>query len=72
MNRRVVWILVAAVVSVALLAWVLFGPGRQTVMPGGIVEVAALPTPTPAPEPVAEVAPPAPEKHFQQKIPSGC
>lgn len=50
MNRRVVWILVAAVVSVALLTWVLFGPGRRTVLPGDVLEVAALPTPTPAPE----------------------
>ncbi|MEX1312392.1 MAG: hypothetical protein AB1Z65_18380, partial [Candidatus Sulfomarinibacteraceae bacterium] len=45
-----VWILVAAVVSVALLTWVLFGPGRRTVLPGDVLEVAALPTPTPAPE----------------------
>lgn len=50
MNRRVFWILVAAVVSLALLAWALFGPGRRIVVPGEVVEVDALPTPTPAPE----------------------
>jgi hypothetical protein len=50
MNRRVFWILVAAAVSLALLVWVLFGPGRQIVIPGEVIEVGALPTPTPAPE----------------------
>jgi len=49
MNRRVFWIIVAAVASLALLAWALFGPGRQMVAPT-ITEVNALPTPTPAPE----------------------
>lgn len=49
MNRRVFWILTAAVVSLALLAWALFGPGRPTAAPD-VVEVDALPTPTPAPE----------------------
>jgi hypothetical protein len=50
MNRRVFWILVAAAASLALLAWALFGPGRQIVAPGEVVEVDTLPTPTPAPE----------------------
>ena len=31
MNRRVFFIIVAAGVSLALLAWVLFGPGRQVI-----------------------------------------
>jgi len=50
MNRRVFWILVAAVVSLALLAWVLFGPGRQMIVSGEVIEAGALSTPTPAPE----------------------
>jgi hypothetical protein len=35
--------------SLALLAWVLIGPGRQVVAPM-VTEVGTLPTPTPAPE----------------------
>ena len=50
MNRRVFWILAAAVVSLALLAWVLVGPGRHTITHQDMVEGDALPTPTPAPE----------------------
>lgn len=49
MNRRVIWIVAAAAVILAALAWVLFGSGRRMVGPG-VVEVDALPTPTPAPE----------------------
>lgn len=50
MNRRVFWIIAAAGVSLALLAWVLFGPGRQVITQGGVTEIDTLPTPTPAPE----------------------
>lgn len=50
MNRRVYWILAAAVVSLALLAWALFGPGRSAITRQEVTEVGALPTPTPAPE----------------------
>ena len=50
MNRRVFWIILAAGVSLALLAWVLFGPGRQVITLQEVVEVDTLPTPTPAPE----------------------
>jgi len=49
MNRRVLWIVAAAVVSVAVLAWLFLGPGRPG-PPSDVVEVSALPTPTPAPE----------------------
>ena len=49
MSRRVLSIVAAAVVSVAVLVWVLSGPGRRGPTPD-IVEVGALPTPTPAPE----------------------
>jgi germination protein M len=50
MNRRVFWILVAAVASLTLLAWVLFGPGRHVIQQDRITETASLPTATPAPE----------------------
>lgn len=50
MNRRVFWILAAAVASLALLAWALFSPGRQMITPQDVFEMDALPTPTPAPE----------------------
>lgn len=50
MNRRVFWILAAAVVSLALLAWALFGPGRQVITRQDVIEGDTLPTPTPAPE----------------------
>jgi len=50
MNKRVFWILAAAVVFLALLAWALFGPGRQVITRQEIVEADTLPTPTPAPE----------------------
>ncbi len=50
MNRRVFWILAAAVVSLALLAWAIFGPGRQVITSQDVVEGGVLPTPTPAPE----------------------
>lgn len=49
MTRRVFWIIIAAVASLALLAWALFGPGRRMVAPR-VTEIHALPTPTPAPE----------------------
>jgi hypothetical protein len=49
MNRRVVWIIVAAVVIGVLLTWLLIGGGRRVVAPAsGTLE--ELPTPTPAPE----------------------
>ena len=50
MNQRVFWILAAAVVSLALLAWALFGPDRQVITRQEIFEADTLPTPTPAPE----------------------
>jgi germination protein M len=51
MSRRVFWIIVAAVVSLAVLVWVLFGGGKRLVTPeAGRDVVGALPTPTPAPE----------------------
>jgi hypothetical protein len=50
MNRRVFWILAAAVVSLALLAWAVFSPGGRILTRPDIIEVDALPTPTPAPE----------------------
>jgi germination protein M len=50
MNRRVIWILIAAAASLALLAWALFGPGRQVITRQDVIEVGDLPTPTPAPE----------------------
>ena len=40
----------AAGVSLALLAWVLFGPGRQVITRQEVFEIDELPTPTPAPE----------------------
>ncbi|MCU0302644.1 MAG: GerMN domain-containing protein [Thermoanaerobaculales bacterium] len=52
MSRRVVWILVAAAASLALIAWLVLGPGRLPLSPRApeIVEPDDLPTPTPAPE----------------------
>lgn len=50
MNRRVFWIMVAAVASLAALAWVILGPGARVVSNRDVTEVGALPTPTPAPE----------------------
>jgi germination protein M len=50
MNRRVIWILAAAVVFLALLAWALFSPGSRSITRGDVTEVGELPTPTPAPE----------------------
>lgn len=50
MNRRVFLIIVAAAVSLALLAWVLFGPGRRVITLEEVTEVSNMPTPTPAPE----------------------
>jgi len=50
MNRRVFFIIAAAGVSLALLAWVLFGPGRQVITRQRTVGVETMPTPTPAPE----------------------
>ncbi len=50
MNRRVFWIIAAAGVSLALLVWLLAGPGRRVVNRQEVVEIDALPTPTPAPE----------------------
>jgi hypothetical protein len=50
MNRRVLWILAAAVVSLALLVWALFSPGNPSITREDVTEVGALPTPTPAPE----------------------
>lgn len=49
MTRRVFWIIIAAVASLALLAWALFGPGHRMAAPK-VTEIHALPTPTPAPE----------------------
>jgi germination protein M len=49
MNRRVLWIVAAAVALLAILIWIVSGfggPGR----PSDVVEVTELPTPTPAPE----------------------
>lgn len=40
----------AAGVSLALLAWVLFGPGRQVITRQKAVDIDTMPTPTPAPE----------------------
>ncbi|MGD8438925.1 MAG: GerMN domain-containing protein [Holophagae bacterium] len=49
MSRRVVWIVIAALVIGAVLAWLLVGGGRRVVAPdSGTLEV--QPTPTPAPE----------------------
>jgi hypothetical protein len=50
MNRRVFWIILAAGMSLVLLAWVLFGPGRRVITHQDVIEVDTLPTPTPAPE----------------------
>jgi len=50
MSRRVFWILAAAVVSLALLAWVLFNPRSHLITREEVTEIDALPTPTPAPE----------------------
>ena len=50
MNQRVFWIVAAAGVSLALLVWVLFGSGRQVITRQEVIEIDALPTPTPAPE----------------------
>jgi len=50
MNRRVYWIIAAAGVSLALLAWVLFGTGRQVITRQNAVDIDTMPTPTPAPE----------------------
>jgi len=49
MNRRVIWIIAAAAVFAAILAWLVLGPARQAIDPG-MVDVGAPPTPTPAPE----------------------
>jgi germination protein M len=49
MNRRVLWIVGAAVVLTALLVWVLLGPAR-TRAPSDLVEFSPPPTATPAPE----------------------
>jgi len=50
MNRRVFWILAAAVVSLALLVWVLSSPGSRSITSQDVTEVGELPIPTPAPE----------------------
>lgn len=49
MNRRVVLIIAAAAVFLAVLLWLFFGPGRTVVLPTA-APVDTLPTPTPAPE----------------------
>jgi hypothetical protein len=49
MNKRVLLIVAAAAVSLAILGWLLFGGGWRG-GPSDVVEISDLPTPTPAPE----------------------
>jgi germination protein M len=48
MNHRVVWIVASAVLLLAILAWLFSGGWGGS--SGDVVEIADLPTPTPAPE----------------------
>lgn len=50
MSRRVAWILVAAIVLFAVLAWLIFGAGARIGSRSDVTEVGAFATPTPAPE----------------------